>query len=90
MRALLDEYLKRERLDKDRVQAAIDKAKPNVRGLSAKMDSWVDVNGKQIHPSTKGEYPEGSMPYAVYAMRNVDVQKAYNGKQPPVPGLDKL
>jgi predicted acylesterase/phospholipase RssA len=90
MRALLDEYLKRERLDKDRVKAAIDKAKPNVRGLSAKMDSWVDVNGKQVHPGTKGEYPEGSMPYPVYAMRNPEVRKAYIGKEPPVPGLDKL
>jgi len=89
MRALLDEYLKRERLDKGRVREAIDKAKPNMRDLSAKMDWWVDVNGNHVYPNTKGEYPESSMPYAVYGMRNVEVRKAYD-KLNLGPGLDKL
>jgi predicted acylesterase/phospholipase RssA len=88
-RALLDEYLKRERLDKALVREAIDKAKPNVSDLSAKMDGWVDANGKQVHPNMKGEYPQGSMPYAVYAMRNVEVRKAYD-KLNPGPSLDSL
>jgi predicted acylesterase/phospholipase RssA len=88
MRALMDEYLRRERLDKGRVRDAIAKAKPDVTDLSAKMESWVDADGKQVHANAHGDYPHGSMPYAVYAMRNPEVRKAY--KDPPAPSLEKL
>jgi predicted acylesterase/phospholipase RssA len=78
-RAVLGEYLKRERLDKDRVREAIAKAKPKAKDLSAKMDWWVDAEtGAQVHPNEGGEFPEGAIPYAAFAMRNAKVREAYD------------
>jgi predicted acylesterase/phospholipase RssA len=78
-RAVLSEYLKRERLDKDRVREAIAKAKPKARDLSAKMDWWVDPEtGAQVRPNERGEFPEGCIPYAAFAMRNAKVREAYD------------
>ena len=78
-RAVLSEYLKRDRLDKDRVREAIAKAKPKARDLSAKMDWWVNPEtGAQVRPNERGEFPEGSIPYAAFAMRNAKVREAYD------------
>jgi hypothetical protein len=52
--------------------------------------SWfVDSKGKRVHPDNKGEFPDGAIPYAAFAKRNVDVRKACD-KLNPGPGLDKL
>jgi hypothetical protein len=42
-----------------------------------------------VQPDNKGEFPDGSIPYAAFAKRNVDVRKACD-KLNPGPGLDKL
>jgi hypothetical protein len=66
-------------LDKDRVREAIAKAKPKARDLSAKMDWWVDPEtGAQVRPNERGEFPEGCIPYAAFAMRNAKVREAYD------------
>ena len=37
-------------------------------------------------PDDKGEFPESSKPYAVFAKRNVDVRKAYSKLDPDLVG----
>jgi predicted acylesterase/phospholipase RssA len=95
MRAQLDETLKREGIDKNRLIEGIVQVKPKSDPgvLSAKMNWWVDADGQQVEPDDKGEVPEGSMPYAVYAIRIPQVREVYNKlapPSPPPPGLDKL
>jgi predicted acylesterase/phospholipase RssA len=91
-RELLDEHLKRERLEKDLVADAIVKAKgKSVLNLSAKMECWVDAKtGKPVDQNPKGDYPKGSIPYAIYAMRNPKVRAAYDQLAGPGPSLEDL
>jgi predicted acylesterase/phospholipase RssA len=91
VRAKLDEFLAREGIDKNLLVKAILQVKPdlNPNVLSEKMNWWVDAKGQQVQPGGKGEFREGSIPYAVFAARNAEVSKAY-GKLNPGPSLDKL
>jgi hypothetical protein len=57
--------------------------------VSEKMNWWVDAKGQQVQPGDKGEFREGSIPYAVFAARNTEVSKAY-GKLNPGPDLKLL
>jgi hypothetical protein len=50
---------------------------------------FVDAKGERVQPDDKGEFPVSSVPYVVFARRNVDVRKAYS-ELDPGPGLDRL
>ena len=91
VRAQLDEYLKREGIDKDLLVKAIVQAKPgsDPKDFLGKMNWWVDARGQQVQPDDKGEFREGSIPYAVFAARNAEVNKAY-GQLNPGPDLKLL
>jgi predicted acylesterase/phospholipase RssA len=91
VRALLNEHLKREGIDKHLLVKAILEVKPggDSKVLSAKMNSWVDAKGQPVEPNDKGEFREGSAPYAVFALRNAEVRKSY-GKLNPGPDLKLL
>jgi predicted acylesterase/phospholipase RssA len=91
VRAQLDEYLKREGIDKDLLVKAIVQAKPgsDPKDFLGKMNWWVDARGRQVQPDDKGEFREGSIPYAIFAARNAEVNKAY-GQLNPGPDLKLL
>jgi predicted acylesterase/phospholipase RssA len=84
VQARLKEVLEREGIDKEVLIKAILKAKPGLdqQVLSQKMNWWVDANGQQVEPNDKGEFPEGSIPYAVFAARNPKVKEAYGDLHP--------
>jgi len=75
MRAQLDQSLKREGIDKELLAKAIHQIRPDLdqNVLLEKMNSWVDANGQRVQPDDKGEFREGSIPYAIFAARNPDV-----------------
>jgi hypothetical protein len=84
VQARLKEVLEREGIDKEVLIKAILRAKPGLdqQVLSQKMNWWVDANGQQLEPNDKGEFPEGSIPYAVFAARNPKVKEAYGDLHP--------
>jgi predicted acylesterase/phospholipase RssA len=84
MRAQLDQSLKREGIDKQLLAKAIHQIRPDLdpNVLLEKMNSWVDANGQRVQPDDKGEFREGSIPYAIFAARNPDVSKAYRKLNP--------
>jgi predicted acylesterase/phospholipase RssA len=91
VRARLEEFLGREGIDKKLLVKAILQVKPELDPdiVSEKMNWWVDAKGQQVQPGDKGEFREGSIPYAVFAARNTEVSKAY-GKLNPGPDLKLL
>jgi predicted acylesterase/phospholipase RssA len=91
VRARLEEFLGREGIDKNLLVKAILQVKPELDPdtLSEKMSWWVDGKGRQVQPGDKGDFQEGSIPYAVFAARNTEVSKAY-GKLNPGPDLKLL
>jgi predicted acylesterase/phospholipase RssA len=90
-RARLKEILGREGINETLLMAAIHKVKPDIdeKTLSQKMCWWVDPKGRQVEPNDKGDFPKGSIPYAIFAARNADVRKAYD-KLNPGPTSDQL
>jgi predicted acylesterase/phospholipase RssA len=91
VRAQLDEWCKREGIDRELLIKAILKAKPKSDSniLAEKINWFVDAKGERVQPDDKGEFPVSSVPYVVFARRNVDVRKAYS-ELDPGPGLDRL
>jgi predicted acylesterase/phospholipase RssA len=90
VRTRLNEFLAREGIDKDLLMKAILEVKPELGDvLAQKMNWWVDANGERVRPNDKGQFQEGSLPYAAFAARNDEVRKAYN-KLTPGPDLDLL
>ena len=91
VRARLEEFLGREGIDKNLLVKAILQVKPELdpETLSEKRSWWVDAKGRQVQPGDKGDFQEGSIPYAVFAARNTEVSKAY-GKLNPGPDLKLL
>ncbi|WP_024514152.1 patatin-like phospholipase family protein [Bradyrhizobium sp. Tv2a-2] len=92
VQARLKEILEREGINKDVLMQAILKAKPprlDQQILPQKMHWWVDAKGQQVEPNDKGEFPDGSIPYAVFALRNPKVKEAY-GDLHPAPDLNLL
>jgi predicted acylesterase/phospholipase RssA len=91
VRAQLDEWCKREGMDRELLVEAIRKAKPDSDPnlLAEKLNWFVDANGERVQPDDKGEFPVSSVPYVVFARRNVAVRKAYS-ELDPGPGLDRL
>jgi predicted patatin/cPLA2 family phospholipase len=91
VRARLEEFLGREGIDKNLLVKAILQVKPELDAvtLSEKMNWWVDAKGRRVQPGDKGDFQEGSIPYAVFAARNTEVSKAY-GKLNPGPDLKLL
>jgi predicted acylesterase/phospholipase RssA len=91
VRARLKEILEREGINKGVLMQAISKAKPDLdeQTLSQKMNGWVDAKGQPVEPNDKGEFPEGTMPYAVFAVRNPKVKEVY-GELHPATDLDLL
>jgi predicted acylesterase/phospholipase RssA len=80
-----------DQIDKDRLMQAIRKVKPGIDRmlLSRKMKWWVDSEGNQVKRTHRGEFPACSEPYPVFALRNTEVKKAYEERNPG-PGADKL
>jgi len=91
IRARLEEVLAREGINKDLLLKAILEVKPELdqNVVSEKMSWWVNAKGQQVEPSAKGEFREGSIPYALFAARNAEVRKAYS-KLNPGPDLKLL
>jgi len=91
VRARLDQWFEREGIERELLVSAIHQVSPksNRDLLLEKMSWFVDSRGKRVHPDNKGEFPDGAIPYAAFAKRNVDVRKACD-KLNPGPGLDKL
>jgi hypothetical protein len=91
VRARLDKWFEREGMDRELLVRAILQASPKSDPdlLLEKMNWFVDGKGKRVQPDDKGEFPDGSIPYAAFAKRNADVRKACE-KLNPGPGLDKL
>jgi hypothetical protein len=57
--------------------------------LLEKIGWWVDAEGKRLEPNGKGEFPDGAIPYAIFALSNPDVRRQYNVLAPG-PSLDRL
>ena len=91
MVAQVDDWFKRMGTDRGLLVSAIRKAKPDSDPnlLAKKLNWFVDANGDPVQPDDKGEFPVGSVPYAAFAWRNVDVRNAYQ-ELDPGPGLDRL
>ena len=100
MVAQVDDWFKRMGTDRGLLVRAIRKAKPDSDPnlLAEKLNWFVDANGDPVQPDDKGEFPVGSVPYAAFAWRNVDVRNAYQELDPgritaadraePLPALD--
>lgn len=85
-----EETLQREGVRLDPLMKAILKVRTDLKDtLSEKMTSWVDADGNRVEPNDTGDFPEGAVPYAVFALRNEDVRREY-GKLNPGPGADRL
>jgi predicted acylesterase/phospholipase RssA len=76
-----EEDEKGESYNEDQMAKAIAQAKGkrDPKPYLAKMKWRVDgKTGKEVLPNDKGEFPEGSIPYAAFAARNAKVKEAYD------------
>jgi predicted acylesterase/phospholipase RssA len=90
-RESLDKWCRREGINRDLLKEVILKLKSKSDPilLAKKMTWFVDINGDRVQSDRRGEFPDGSVPYAVFAMRNAAVRKAYRDRDPG-PDLEKL
>ncbi|WP_407180136.1 patatin-like phospholipase family protein [Bradyrhizobium sp. STM 3562] len=91
VRARLTEVLGRAGINRNRLIEAIQTAKPDMdqQLLLQKIGWWVDAEGQRLEPNGKGEFPDGAIPYAIFALSNPDVRRQYNVLAPG-PSLDRL
>lgn len=88
VKASLEEFLKREHIDKDLLAQAIQQAKPDLDQKEF-WKKWVDTKGHEVEPNEKGEPPEGSLPYAVFEARDPKVRRVYSELTTIVPEILK-